>query len=190
MKIYYFVILFMIGFSFLFSETNNISKLGNLSIGTKFNLNFSQAPKDFAFGIEISSPLLFNRIGLNCEIDFSFLRGIKKTAIIKNEVVFNYLTYKVGIFLSTGNKEDFIRPYLKIGWIFLDTKNEIFSATSYSGIYGSFGMNISFEKINLLCFFVEVSSYGFFNEVFVENLVGSPNFGEGIIFSVGLKIII
>ncbi len=172
----------------LLAETNNTSRLGNLSLGIKFNLNFSQAPRDFAAGIELNSPLLFNRIGISSEIDYSFLRGIRKTAIIKNEEVFNYMIYKLGILISPGSNEDFVRPYFKTGWLFIDSKDEIFSKPGYTGIYGSFGMNISFEKLNFLCFFLEISSCGIFEEIFVEKLTGNPIFGEGIIFSSGFKI--
>ncbi|MGC8765931.1 MAG: hypothetical protein ACP5QT_08635 [Brevinematia bacterium] len=190
MKVFSLSFLLIFFFIPIFAETNNVSKLGNFSIGTRFNLNFSQAPKDLAFGIEINSPLLFNRIGLNGEVDYAFLRGVRDTAVIKDEEVFNYLVYKIGILISPGEKNEFVRPYAKIGWIILDTKDEIFSQSQYNGIYGSFGMNISLEKINFLGLFLEVSSYGFFDRVIVEKLLKDPTFGEGIIFSIGLKAFI
>ncbi|MEJ5284781.1 MAG: hypothetical protein WHS77_06980 [Brevinematales bacterium] len=176
---------FFLIFSTLFAD--NISKLNNLSLGIKFNINFLQAPKDFSLGLEVNSPLLFDTVGLNFEFDYAFLRGSIKTNIIKKEEIFNYYTYKLGIITSTGDKYDRIRPYLKLGYLMVHTPDEVFMKPFYNGIYGGFGININFSNPSFLGIFFETMAIGIFEEIYVDEFTTRQIFASGINFAFGVK---
>ncbi len=174
-------------FIFFFTGYCFSSKLANPSIGLKFDLNFSQAPKDLGFGLELTSPLLFNIVGLCGEFSYSFISGSIKTNVITINKTYNYYLYKIGVITSTGNKEDGIRPYMKLGFLFVNTPEDYFVKSFYSGIFGSFGIHLNFSSIEWLGIFFEVSANGVFEDIYVE-FSKKQIFVSGIHLASGLKI--
>lgn len=186
MKIFLNLLSFIFVFAPLFAIKTG-ENLERLSFGIQFNVNASRLPYEFSIGANFNSPLLLNRIGFSLETHYGFLRGVRDSSFYGNEEFFNFMLYRFSIVLTPGAREDKVRPYLKLGMVFISGGKEILPDPPYNGIYISAGMNVMFAKWDRLAFFLELGSQGLFKEVILKPFRNDPVFENGIFISTGLK---
>jgi hypothetical protein len=180
-------ILISIFLSMLFSISFAGESLLDFSIGIQFNANVNILPKDLSLGANATSPSILDKFAFSADFYYGFLRGVRKTAIIKNEEVFNFLLYRISLLILGGNKSHKIRPYMKLGYVGIESQSEIFPFSHFDGFYAGFGVNIRFEKWENLGLFVELGAQGLTEEIVLDKLMKDPLFGSGINFSSGIK---
>ena len=184
MKYFILISIFLpIFFSISFAEESWL----DFSIGIQFNANVSLLPNDLSLGVNATSPSILDKFALSTDFSYGILRGVRKTAVIKNEEAFNYILYRISFLILGGDKSQKIRPYMKLGYVGIEFGGEISPFSHFDGFYAGFGVNIRFEKWENLGIFVELGGQGLTEEIVLDKLMKDPLFGSGINFSSGIK---
>ena len=146
--------------AFTQSETNTNSNINGFGIGINAELNWSQLPNDNRIGISANTPFFLDRwVALRFEADYGLIRGIPVTNTLSNSIWANYYAFKAGIVVAANRRSDIIRPFIETGFIYIIPTSTFTSDTSAWGIYGLFGLDVSFPG-DFSGYFFEIGGTG------------------------------
>lgn len=165
------------------------NRMGHLSIGGKFEINFTRVPNDLRLTAVLGSPYFFNNIlSFKAFLSQGFFQGVLDNAANTNvSTTAGYTAFGGGVCLGIGEMLDIARPYAEIGWIGV-FPSEVFTSTVFAwGLYGVIGFDILFNPGDFWGFFIEAGTAGFFSGGTAEKIAGDLTYGSGILINLGVR---
>jgi hypothetical protein len=163
----------------LAQQTSDASELKK-GIPSSFGYHVSQYQHDFGFGIQYSSPTIFNdQFLLRARTNIMFLQRQ-----FKGETVWSpYSTSTIGTAYITRSINNILRLYSEGGIAIIFTPRAAVSKNVIFGGYGLFGFEFSASK--KLGYLIEIGGIG--SGAKADKDAGQPIFSNGLIINSGIR---